>query len=64
MAHLHTYVMHASALLIAASKNGDWSLLFATPEAINQEFWTDSILTHASTIALLALDESHCIEDW
>ena len=51
-------------LILTDVKEGKWSLLFVTPEALKTKKWRDVVRKFASSISYIALDECHCIVDW
>lgn len=46
-------------------KNGDATVLFASPEAIISKHWLRMLQdVYKENIALVACDEAHCILEW
>lgn len=45
-------------------KDGDYSVIYATPEAAVHSQWRAVWKHHKTRICVLALDEVHCLIDW
>ena len=50
--------------VISVVKDGQYSLVFASPEMINESPWWDYFEDLEERVCLMALDEVHCLTKW